>query len=63
MGEVEESGERDSRGGKKYFCWTKGDHLDMSCDEEDVEVFCHGISVDVDFMGDIADSHSFGVVF
>jgi len=32
-------------------------------DEEDVEVFGDRVSVDVDFAGDIADRHSFGVVF
>jgi hypothetical protein len=30
---------------------------------EDVEVFGHRVSVDVDFAGDVADGHSFRVVF
>ena len=63
VGEGEEGGKGDAGGGEEDFCGAEGEHFDVSGNTEDVEVFGNRVSVDVDFAGDVADGHSFRVVF
>ena len=62
-GEGKDRGYRDPFCQGVYFCRSDDLELDSSGNAQDIKIFCHGIAVDINRMGDLRDGISLGAPF